>query len=169
MDARRRSTASPASGSKRSRSPDTVEDAWRLQCKRSAAGSRRVACRYAGAAHVPPKLREFAPGGRWYKEEPPLKPMSGPDFDKWRAEWERHRRAKAAWDAGIGSTSGGGAPLAGEEEEGPLFLKAIEESLKDDTEKKRAEEEDLAAAIAAVKEAQLREAEADAYIVNLSD
>jgi hypothetical protein len=48
-------------------------------------------------------------------------------------------------------------------------LKAIEESLKDDAEKKRAEEEEKAAAIAAVKEAQLREAEADAYIVDLSD
>jgi hypothetical protein len=146
-----------------------VEDAWRRQCKRSAAGSRRAACRYAGAAYVPPKLVEFAAGGRWYKEDPPLKPMSGPAFDNWRAEWERQRRAKAAWNATIGSTSGGGAPLAGEEEEDPDFLKAIEESLKDDAEKKRAEEEEKAAAIAAVKEAQLREAEADAYIVDLSD
>jgi hypothetical protein len=147
-----------------------VEDAWRLQCKRSAAGSRRAACRYAGAAYVPPKLVEFAAGGRWYKEDPPLKTMSSPEFDKWRAEWERQRRAKAAWNATIGSTSGGGAPLAGEEEEeDPDFLKAIEESLKDDAEKKRVEEEEKAAAIAAVKEAQLREAEADAYIVDLSD
>ncbi|KAK1621327.1 hypothetical protein QYE76_026844 [Lolium multiflorum] len=164
MSAHNRSTASPASGSKRSRSPDTVDEAWRLQCKRFAAGSRRAACRYAGASFVPPKLREFAPGGLWYKEDPPVKPMSGPKFEEWR---ERHRRAKAAWDASIGSTSGGGAPLAGEEEEeeeDPDFLKTIEESLKDDAEKKRAEEEDKAAAIAAVKEAK-----ADAYIVDLSD
>ncbi|KAK1642502.1 hypothetical protein QYE76_060307 [Lolium multiflorum] len=81
----------------------------------------------------------------------------------------RQRRAKEAWNASIGSTSGGGAPLAGEEEdedEDPAFLKAIQESLKDAAERKRAEEEDRAAAIAAVKEA---EAEADGYIIDLSD
>jgi hypothetical protein len=55
------------------------------------------------------------------------------------------------------------------EEEDPAFLKAIQESLKDDAERKRAEEEEEAAAIAAVKEAQLREAEADSYIVDLSE
>jgi hypothetical protein len=98
-----------------------------------------------------------------------MKPMSGPKFDEWRAEWERQRRAKAAWNASIGSTSGGGAPLAGEEEEDPDFLKAIQESLKDDAERKRSEEEEEAASIAAVKEAQLREAEADSYILDLSD
>ncbi|KAK1615923.1 hypothetical protein QYE76_021440 [Lolium multiflorum] len=116
MYARGRSTASPASGSKRSRSPDTVEEAWRRQCKRSAAG---VAMRRAGALYVPDSLREFAAGGRWYREDPPLKPMSGVAFEKWRAEWERERAAKAAWAARIGSTSGGGSggdPRAGEEE-----------------------------------------------------
>ncbi|KAK1642495.1 hypothetical protein QYE76_060300 [Lolium multiflorum] len=120
------------------------------------------------AAFVPPKLREFARGGLWYNEDPPLKPMSGPKFDEWCAEWERQRRAKEAWNASIGSTSGGGAPLAGEEEEDedPAFLKAIQESLKDAAERKSAEEEDRAAAIAAVKEA---EAEADGYIIDLSD
>jgi hypothetical protein len=99
--------------------------------------------------------------------------MSSPKFDEWRAEWERQHRANAAWNASIGSTNGGGAPLAGEEEkeEDPDFLKAIQESLKDDAERKRAEEEEEVEAIAAVKEAQLREAaaEADTYIVDLSD
>jgi hypothetical protein len=102
--------------------------------------------------------------------------MSGPKFEAWRAEWERQRRVNEAWRATIGSTSGGGAPLAGEEEEededqDPAFLKAIEESLKDADERKRAEEEDRAAAIAAVKEAEAREAEAEAdgFIIDLSD
>jgi hypothetical protein len=76
----------------------------------SAAWSRRTACSYADALYVPPKLHEFAAGERWYKADPPLKPMSGPDFEKWRADWEMHRRSKAAWEARIGSTSGGGAP-----------------------------------------------------------
>ncbi|KAK1662263.1 hypothetical protein QYE76_050422 [Lolium multiflorum] len=145
----------------------------RLQCKRSAAGSRRAAAS-DGASFVPPKLRDFARGGRWYNEDPPLKSMSGPKFDEWRAEWERQRWAKEAWNTSIGSTSGGGPPLAGEEEdedEDPAFKKAIEESLKDAAERKRAEEEDRAAAIAAVKETELREAEAEAdgYIIDLSD
>jgi hypothetical protein len=104
--------------------------------------------------------------------------MSGPKFDEWRAEWERQRRVKEAWNASIGSTSGGGAPLAGEEDEDeededqdPAFLKAIQESLKDADERKRAEEEDRAAAIAAVKEAEAREAEAEAdgFIIDLSE
>jgi hypothetical protein len=150
-----------------------VEDAWRIQCKYSADGSRRAACKYDGAAFVPPKLRNFARGGRWYNEDPPLKPMSSPKFDEWRAEWERRRRAKEAWNASIGSTSSGGAPLAGEDDEDqdPAFLKAIQESLKDADERKRAEEEDRAAAIAAVKEAEAREAEAEAdgFIIDLSD
>jgi hypothetical protein len=109
MDSRRRSSASPASGSKRSRSPDTVEEAWRLKCKLSAAGSRRAACKYAGALYVPEPLREYAAGGRWYKQDPPLKPMSGEAFEKWRAQWQRDRAALAAWRATIGSTSGGGS------------------------------------------------------------
>jgi hypothetical protein len=54
--------------------------------------------------------------------------MSGVDFEKWRAVWEQQRRAKAAWEARLGSTSGGGASPAGEEEEeaeegeDPLYL-----------------------------------------------
>ena len=135
-----------------------------------------MACKYDGGAFVPSKLRDFTRGGRWYHEDPPLKPMSGPTFEAWRAAWERQRRVAEAWRATIGSTSGGGAPLAGEEEEededqDPAFLKAIEESLKDADERKRAEEEDRAAAIAAVKEAEAREAaaEADGYIIDLSD
>jgi hypothetical protein len=61
---------------------------------------------------VPPKLREFVTGGRWYRTDPALKPMSGPVFEKWHADWEMNRRSKAAWEA---STSGGGEPPAGEE------------------------------------------------------
>ncbi|KAK1594917.1 hypothetical protein QYE76_059249 [Lolium multiflorum] len=172
MYSRRTSSASPASGSKRSRAPDTLEEAWRLQCKQSAAGSRRAACRYRGSLYMPSSLREFAPGGLWYKADPPLKPMSGPVFNKWRADRERNRRSKAAWEA---STSGGFAPPAGEEaeeaEEGedPLFLKALAASLKDDADKKRAEEEDKAAAIAAVKEKEARDAEENATIIFLDD
>ncbi|XP_047057869.1 uncharacterized protein LOC124664378 [Lolium rigidum] len=89
MSARWRSSLSPASGSKRSRSPDTLEEAWQRHCKLSADGSRRAACKYAGALYVPPKLREFAVGRHYYKADPPLKPMSGGDFDKWRRDWEQ--------------------------------------------------------------------------------
>jgi hypothetical protein len=165
MDARRRSTASPASGSKRSRSPDTVEEAWRRQCKRSAAGSRRAACRYAGALYVPDSLREFAAGGRWYRQDPPLKPMSGVAFEKWRAEWERERAAKAAWAARIGSTSGGGSggdPRAGEEEveEDAAFRQALAASEAEAAEKARAKAEEEEAAIAAVAEFEAQEAAA---------
>jgi hypothetical protein len=54
-----------------------------------------------------------------------------------------------------------------EEGEDPLFLKALAASLKDDADKKRAEEEDKAAAIAAVKEKEAREAEENATIIFL--
>ncbi|KAK1667008.1 hypothetical protein QYE76_055167 [Lolium multiflorum] len=101
----------------RSRSPDTVEEAWRLKCKYSAAGSRRAACKYAGAEYVPEPLREYAAGGRWYKQDPPLKPMSGDAFEKWLADWQRDRASKAAWRATIGSSSGGGSGGGDEEEE----------------------------------------------------
>lgn len=79
-------SASTASGPKRSRSPETLEEAWRRHCKLSTAGSHRAACRYAGGLYVPPKLREFAAGGRWYKTDPPLKPMSSVNFEKWCAD-----------------------------------------------------------------------------------
>jgi hypothetical protein len=83
-----------------------------------------------------------------------------------------------AWRATIWNTSGGGAPLAGEEEEededkDPAFLKAIQDSLKAAAEKTKAEEEERAAAIATVKEAEARaaqaEAKADGFIIDLSD
>ncbi|KAK1642656.1 hypothetical protein QYE76_060461 [Lolium multiflorum] len=101
---------------------------------------------------MPSSLREFAAGGRWYKEDPPLKPMSGGDFDKWRAEWERDRASKLAWAARIGSTSGGGSggdPRAGEEEaeeakEEAAFLQAVAASEKDAAEKARAEADEEA-------------------------
>ena len=118
---------------------------------------------------MPPKLREFALGGLWYRADPPLKPMSGPVFEKWRADWEMNRWSKAAWEA---STSGGLAPPGGEEaEEGedPLFLQALAASLKDDADKKRAEEEEKATAIAAVKEMEAREAEENTTIIFLDD
>jgi hypothetical protein len=31
---------------------------------------------------MPPSLRDFAECGRYYKAYPPLKPMSGADFEK---------------------------------------------------------------------------------------
>jgi hypothetical protein len=146
-----------------------VEEAWRRQCKRSAAGSRRAACKYDGAACVPENLIDFVRGGRWYIEDPPMKPMSGPKFDEWRADWERRRWAKEAWSSG--STSARGAPLAGDDEEAPDLLKELRQFLKDDAKRKRAEEEEVAAAIAAAKEAELREAEAeaDSYLVDLPE
>ena len=109
---------------------------------------------------MPPKLRDFAEGGRYYKADPPLKPMSGGDFEAWRADWEQRRRDKAAWEA---RTSYGGA--AGEEEEeaaegdDPLYLQAVAESLKIAADKARAEKEEEAWAIAAVKEMEAREKE----------
>ena len=111
---------------------------------------------------MPEKLRDFAEGDRYYKADPPLKPMSGGDFEAWRADWEQRRRDKAAWEA---RTSYGGAPRAGEEEEeaaegdDPLYLQAVVESLKIAADKARAEKEEEAQAIAAVKEMEAREAE----------
>jgi hypothetical protein len=139
-----------------------VEEAWRLKCKRSTAGSRRAACRYAGALYMPDSLREYATGGRWYRQDPPLKPMSGEAFDKWLAEWQRDRASKAAWAATIGSTSGGGSGGGEEEEEAAeeeaAFRRAVAESEADAAEKARAEAEEQAAAIAAVQEFEARQA-----------
>jgi hypothetical protein len=84
MSAQRRSSLSPAAGSK----PDSVEEAWRRHCKYSAAESRRAACKYVGSEWMPSSLRDFAEGGRYYKVDPPLKPMSVVDFEKWRRGWE---------------------------------------------------------------------------------
>jgi hypothetical protein len=106
MSAQRRSNLSPATGSK----PDTVEEAWRRHCKFSAAGSRRAACKYVGSEWMPLSLRDFAEGGHYHKVDPPLKPMSGGDFEKWRCGWEQERAWKAAWEqkhAWEGSSSGG--------------------------------------------------------------
>jgi hypothetical protein len=94
--------------------------------------------------------------------------MSGIDFEKWRADWEQQCRTEAAWEARLGSSSGGGAPPAGEEEEeaeegeDPLYLQAVAAFLKDAADKARAEEVDAAQAIAAVKEMEAWEAEANA-------
>jgi hypothetical protein len=118
MSSSRRSSLSPAAGSK----PDTVEEAWRRHCKYSAARSRRAACKYVGSEWMPPSLRDFAEGGCYHKVDPPLKPMSGGDFEKWRRGWEQERVWKAAWEqkhAWEGSSSGG-APRAGDEEKKSL-------------------------------------------------
>nr|XP_051190168.1 uncharacterized protein LOC127303480 [Lolium perenne] len=64
-----------------------------------------------------------------------MKPMSRPKFDEWHADWERRRWAKEGWSSG--STSAGGGPLAGEEEEAPDLLKELRQFLKDDAKRKR--------------------------------
>jgi hypothetical protein len=169
MSAQRRSTLSPAAGSK----PDTVEEAWRRHYKYSAAGSRRAAYKYVSSEWMSPSLRDFAEGGRHYKFDPPLKPMSGGDFEKWQRGWEQERTWKAAWEqkrAWEGSSSGG-APRAGdaeeeaEEGEDPLFLEAVAASKKDAADKARAEAEEAAQAIAAVNELMAREAAATTPLI----
>jgi hypothetical protein len=105
MGGQRRASLSPAAGSK----PESLEEAGRVHCKYSAAGSRRAACKYS-AAGMPPSLRDFAEGGRYYKADPPLKPMRGADFEKWRRRWEQEQAWKHAWEkkhAPEGSSSGG--------------------------------------------------------------
>jgi hypothetical protein len=101
---------------------------------------------------MPPSLRDFAEGGRYYKADPPLKPMSGADFEKWRRRWEQEQAWKHAWEkkhAWEGSSSGG-APRAGDEEEkaeegeDPLFLEAVAASKKDAADKAQAEAEEAA-------------------------
>jgi hypothetical protein len=82
---------------------------------------------------MPPSLRDFAEGGRYFKADPPLKPMSGVDFEKSRRGWEQEQPWKAAWEkkhAPEGSSSGGAPRTADEEEEAeegedPLFLEAV--------------------------------------------
>jgi hypothetical protein len=161
MSGQGRGSLSPAAGSK-------LEEAWRRQCKYSAAG-------------MPPSLRDFAEGGRYYKADPPLKPMSGADFEKWRCRWEQEQAWKHAWEKkhaweGEGSSSGG-APQAGDEEEAaeegedPLFLEAVAASKKDAADKARAEAEaeEAAAAITAVNELIAREAAATTPVVILDE
>jgi hypothetical protein len=63
MSGQRRGSLSPAAGSK----PEELEEAWRRQCKYSAAGSRRAVCKYVHSEWMPPSLRDFAEGGRYYK------------------------------------------------------------------------------------------------------
>jgi hypothetical protein len=87
MSGQRRGSASPAVGSE-------LEEAWKRHCKYSAAGSRCAACKYS-AATMPPSLRDFAEGGPYYKADPPLKPMSGADFEKWRSRWEQEQEQEA--------------------------------------------------------------------------
>lgn len=47
---------------------------------------------------MPPKLVDFAEGGRYHRVDSPLKPMRGEDFEKWRAWWKQDQKNKAAWD-----------------------------------------------------------------------
>jgi hypothetical protein len=128
---------------------------------------------------MPPSLRDFAEGGRYYKADPPLKPMSDADFEKWRRRWEQEQAWKHAWEKkhaweGEGSSSGG-APRAGDEEEAaeegedPLFLEAVAASKKDAADKARAEAEEAAAAIAVVNELIAREAAATIPFVILDE
>jgi hypothetical protein len=90
-------------------------------------------------------------------------------------DWEQQRRSKAAWEARIGSASGGVAPRAGEEEEeaeeeeDPLYLQAVAASMKDAAEAARAEEDEVAQVIATVKEMEAREAAANAPFVILDE
>jgi hypothetical protein len=128
---------------------------------------------------MPPSLWDFAEGGRYYKADPPLKPMSGEAFEKWRRWWEQEqawkhaREKKHAWE-GKGSSSGG-APRAGDEEEAaeegedPLFLEAVATSKKDAAAKARAEAEEAAAAIAAINELIAREAATTNPVVILDE
>jgi hypothetical protein len=126
---------------------------------------------------MPPSLRDFAEGGRYYKVDPPLKPMSGTDFEKWRRGWEQEQAWKAAWEkkhTPEGSSSGGAPRAADEEEEAeegedPLFLEAVATSKKDTDDKARAEAEEAAQAIAAVNELMAREAAATTPLVILDD
>jgi hypothetical protein len=173
MSGQRRGSLSPAAGSK----PEELEEAWRHHCKYSAAGSRRAACKYVHSEWMPPSLRDFAEGGRYYKADPPLKPMSGADFDKWRRRWEQEQAWKAAWEkkhAPEGSSSGRAPRAADEEEEAeegedPLFLEAVAASKKDADDKARAEAEVAAQAIAAVNELMAREAAATTPVVILDE
>jgi hypothetical protein len=173
MSAQRGSSLSPAAGSK----PDSVEEAWCNRCKYSTARSRRAACKYVGSEWMPPSLRNFAEGGRYYKVNPPLKPMSSGDFEKWRRGWEQEQAWKAAWEmkhVWEGSSSGGAPRAANEEEEAeegedPLFLEAGGASKKDAADKARAEVEKAAQAIAAVNELMAREAAATTPLIILDD
>jgi hypothetical protein len=45
---------------------------------------------------MPPSLRDFAEGSRYHKVDPPLKPMSDGDFEKWQRGWKQERAWKAA-------------------------------------------------------------------------
>jgi hypothetical protein len=94
-----------------------MEEAWSRHYKFSAAGSWHAACKYTASDWVPPTLVDFAEGGRYHKVDPPLKLMSGGDFDKWQSAWEQECAWKAAWE---GSSSGGAPRAANEKEEGNL-------------------------------------------------
>jgi hypothetical protein len=138
---------------------------------------RESACKYVGSEWMPSTLRDFAEGDCYHKVDPPLKPMSGGDFEKWRRAWEQERAWKATWEqkrAWEGSSSGG-APRAGDEEEeaeegeDPLFLEAVAASKKEAADKARAEVEEAAQAIAAVKELMARKATATTPLIILDD
>jgi hypothetical protein len=173
MSGQRRGSLSPAARSK----PEELEEAWHRHCKYSAVGSRRAACKYIHSEWMPPSLRDFAEGGRYYKADPPLKPMSGTDFEKWRRRWEQEQAWKAAWEkkhAPEGSSSGGAPRAADEEEEAeegedPLFLEAVAASKKDADDKAQAEAEEAAQAITVVNELMAREAAATTPVVILDE
>jgi hypothetical protein len=126
---------------------------------------------------MPPSLRDFAEGGPYYRADPPLKPMSGPDFQKWRSRWEQEQEWKLAWEKkyawdGEGSSSGGGRgdeEEAAEEGKDPLFLEAVVASKKEAVDKAWKEVEEAAAAIAAINELIAREATDNIPVVYLDD
>ena len=161
-----RGSSSSSAGSKRRHEPETLEEAWRLHCKHSVAGSRRSAWRYASSPQsMPPSLVDFAVGGRYYAVDPPPRPMSGPKFEKWRLDWEQWRQ----WTSGasIGSSGASGAvAVAATADEDAAFAAAVELSKKDADEAARAEAEEEAQAIADVEAFKAREA---AGVVVLDD
>jgi hypothetical protein len=101
---------------------------------------------------MPPSLRDFAEGGRYYKVDPPLKLMSGADFEKWWHGWEQEQAWKATWEkkhTPKGSSSSGAPRATDKEEEAeegkdPLFLEAVAASKKDADDKARVEAEEAA-------------------------
>ena len=142
-----------------------------MHCKHSVAGSRRAAWRYVTCPQsMPPSLVDFALGGRYYEVDPSPRPMSGPQFEKWRRDWEQERQWEAEYRARKRSRSGPQfvleAAMAATADEDASFLAAVELSKKDAEEKARAEAEEEAQALADVEAFKAREA---AGVVVLDD
>ena len=139
-----------------------------MHCKHSVAGSRRAAWRYVTCPQsMPPSLVDFALGGRYYEVDPPPRPMSGPQFEKWRRDWEQERQWEAAADrARREHPFVLEAAMAATADEDASFLAAVELSKKDAEEKARAEAEEEAQALADVEAFKAREA---AGVVVLDD